>query len=65
MNNFLEIENSTGSNVLINIDKVQYICNSDEDPRYNCIIFMSDGSNIKTKETFKQIKAKIKCELYL
>ena len=70
MRNFLEIKDLYGLHVLINIDKVLYICDdsnkySDEDLIYNAIIFMEDGSNIKTEQTFKQIKAKIKCELYL
>lgn len=69
MINFLEIKDLYGLNVLINIDKVLYVCDSNEDSDddiiYNAIIFMADGSNIKTEQTFKQIKAKIKCELYL
>jgi len=69
MRNFLEIKDLYGLNVLINIDKVLYVCDSnedsDEDIIYNAIIFMEDGSNIKTEQTFKQIKARIKCELYL
>lgn len=59
MNSFIEIVNSIGCSVLINVSKIEYIYDSQEDPRYNVIIFMSDGSNIKSTESFKGIKHKI------
>ena len=60
MNNFLEIKNVHGTTVLINISKIEYIYESNEDPRYSALIFMSDGSNIKVTESIEFIKERLK-----